>query len=63
MKNLIQKLVINAIDDIVTSFAGTIVGLPDFILGLKTHDFTLVSKGIGEIIIGLSINLKNTSNK
>ena len=62
MKSLLQKLVINALDDVLTSFAGTIVGLPDVIVGFKTQDWTLVCKGIGEIIIGLSANLKNTTN-
>jgi hypothetical protein len=57
MKKIIQNLVTNALQDAITSIAGGVIGLPDIINGFQQHSWAIVLKGVGELIIGLAVNM------
>jgi hypothetical protein len=57
MKKILTNLLTNSLQDALTSLAGTVVGAPDIINGFMLHNWTMVLKGIGELIIGLATNM------
>lgn len=58
MKTIISNLVKNALEDVLTSAAGTIIGLPEIIKGVSTHDWYSALEGLCAMVMGFAINLK-----
>lgn len=58
MKTLLTNLVKNALEDLITTAAGTVIGLPQIIEGFTSHNWFMIVEGFGKLIIGLSVNLK-----
>lgn len=57
MKKIVTNMMVNAFEDWLTSAAGATVGFPDIIAGWQTKNWEQLVKGIGELVVGLSVNM------
>jgi hypothetical protein len=50
---MIQKLLNNAVHSIWTSLAGSITGITEITIGVKTNDPSKIITGVGLLLLGL----------
>lgn len=57
-KEILQRLLTNAFQDVCTTVAGGLAGSQDLLEGLAAKDPAKITKGAGLIIMGMLINSK-----
>lgn len=60
---MIKKLIHNALDDLLTSFAGSLAGVEDLIQGITEKNFSKAIKGGAIIFLGLISNTNHTKTR
>jgi hypothetical protein len=53
IKTMIQKLLNNAVHSVWTSIAGSIAGITEITIGVKTGDTAKIITGVGILLLGL----------